>query len=320
MEKDMMMSIDPVRLGLIPADSRKRGLYQSKSEKFYSPFREERTPSFNISPSRRHAGWDWYDFGSHEGGTVISLVSRLRGISEAEAWDYIWEEVLQNGQSLDVAPVMRTAAPARNVIEINRIEDFSSSNLLSYAAGRGIPEEILKRYCRQVTFHFSNNPRRTDKAIGFPNVKGGWVLRLGRNDVQYCKSNVGPGAPTFIGVHGDLTQEPTHREVKVFEGFFDFLSWLVLADKTLPFRDICILNSTANTDAAMDFILSHQSINCCLDNDQTGKEATQRIRMAAEVTGRRFYDSSVALGELNDVNEFLNVKLNAKNNNQLKIK
>lgn len=46
-----------------------------------SPFRNERTPSFSISPDKQL----WYDFGAGEGGDMISFIEKIENISFQEA-------------------------------------------------------------------------------------------------------------------------------------------------------------------------------------------------------------------------------------------
>jgi DNA primase len=46
-----------------------------------SPFRNERTPSFSVSPDKQL----WYDFGSAEGGDAISFLEKVENISFQEA-------------------------------------------------------------------------------------------------------------------------------------------------------------------------------------------------------------------------------------------
>lgn len=50
-----------------------------------SPFRQERTPSFFVSPDKQI----WHDFGANEGGDVISFVMRLEGLSFPETLEML---------------------------------------------------------------------------------------------------------------------------------------------------------------------------------------------------------------------------------------
>jgi len=53
----------------------------------YSPFHDERTPSFHMGP-----GGLWYDFSIGEGGGALELVQRLQGINCYEAARYVVEQ------------------------------------------------------------------------------------------------------------------------------------------------------------------------------------------------------------------------------------
>lgn len=61
-----------------------------KSGKSYmtrSPFRNERTPSFSISPEKQM----WYDFGNSEGGDLISFVEKMENCGFQEAVEVLAE-------------------------------------------------------------------------------------------------------------------------------------------------------------------------------------------------------------------------------------
>ena len=52
----------------------------------YSPFHDEKTPSFHMGP-----GGIWYDFSAHEGGGAIELIQKLEGCNCYEAGERILE-------------------------------------------------------------------------------------------------------------------------------------------------------------------------------------------------------------------------------------
>ncbi len=58
-----------------------------------SPFRNERTPSFSISPEKQF----WYDFGTSNGGDAISFIEKIENVSFPEA-----VEILAQGVGIDV--------------------------------------------------------------------------------------------------------------------------------------------------------------------------------------------------------------------------
>ena len=59
------------------------GLTEEKEKDFfiYSPFRAEKTPSFQINPIKN----TWYDFGPGFGGTILDLIMKLENKDIREA-------------------------------------------------------------------------------------------------------------------------------------------------------------------------------------------------------------------------------------------
>ena len=64
----------------------------------------------------------------------------------------------------------------------------------------------------------------------------------------------------------------------VFEGFWDFLSYLTIQKIEKTKHDVAVLNSVANVQKAIDFIKSHKEIYSYLDNDEGGRNATEFIK------------------------------------------
>lgn len=262
---------------------------------YYSPFRDEAEPSLSISRELNV----WKDFGEDTGGNVLTMASRLLGIPMADAWDYV------AGLDPNIVVIPDSPAPAHRarvqdpMIVIDRVEDsFRLRKLVSYAAARGIPLPILSRYCRQVTYHVTGHECTRFTAIGFPTAEG-WVLRRpfeGRG-AKRCTGS----CCSLLGPSGEPATDPASQRVELFEGFFDFLSWLVLKDTPVPCCDVCVLNSTSNLSRAMDFLAGHERISCWLDNDPAGKKALAAVRDAFP----RAEDHLRELGSLDDVNELL---------------
>lgn len=273
------------------------------SQMYFSPFRDEKSPSFHI----KNEDNVWMDFGSGKGGNVLTLVSLLGGIPLNECWDYV-ANLLDGGISIcpenTVQQIKGTSPEKTSRINIDLVRDqFSSIPLVRYAESRGIPRHILERYCRQVTYHIGTDVNRSYTAIGFPAGQG-WVLRS-RQDGAYSKRCTG-SACSLLGASGEAVLKATCDRVEVFEGFFDFLSWLVLKDRTKPFSDVCILNSVNNLSKGMDFIRSHSEISCWLDNDAAGKNTLKVLQENIPETRSHLSE----LGKFKDVNELLQSTMN----------
>ncbi|WP_332913274.1 toprim domain-containing protein [Algoriphagus boritolerans] len=118
--------------------------------------------------------------------------------------------------------------------------------------------------------HWRNKGRRYF-AVGFPNESGGWVLRS-----SIFKGNI-LGGGISIQVLG------TVKSIKVFEGWFDFLSYLKLSGAT-DFKAI-ILNSIANLSMRLmlDSLKERQKVELYLDNDTTGERYTNSFMKIARL-------------------------------------
>ena len=264
-----------------------------RGEMFFSPFREENEPSFHIKSSENL----WMDFGSGEGGNVLTLVSRLENIPLQKAWDFV--AGLDPNIIVEDRPVRieRTDSPRKIFIE--SVKDISSTSLIAYASGRGIGRHLLQRYCSEVTFLIEGFSR-SHTAIGFP-AQENWVLRL-PTERFYGKRCTGSSC-SLLGPSGNAVTVPSCERVEVFEGFFDFLSWLVLKNRTKPFSDICVLNSVNNLHKAMPFIAPHGSVSCWLDNDRAGEAAFLQIKDAVPSAINHLEELREAGAK--DVNEYL---------------
>ena len=261
---------------------------------YYSPFREEREPSFHIARD----GHRWFDFGIGEGGGSVKLVCRLLGCSGADAYDFL--------RTVGGAPAVipghagrraeRRAGGSRIVIRsISR--EFGDRSLVTYAGSRGIGPRTLQEFCRQVSFGFEGGAR-TMTAIGLENNSGGWVLRSGRT--KRCSSN----DITTIDIYGERSDSPTSPQGVLFEGLFDFLSWMEVSGRGLPPCDACILNSVVNLGKAAGWVAAHRQVGAFLDNDEAGRKALEELgRMAGALRdGVEINDWSILYTGFKDLN------------------
>ncbi|WP_302614941.1 toprim domain-containing protein [uncultured Bacteroides sp.] len=259
------------RLGYDPTRRDSKGLW------FYSPYRNERRPSFHVRPSKGV----WFDFGTGEGGDIFTLAGALSGKTDfIEQARYIADKM-----NMPVAepyrPVPFVEKPTFENLEISRLE---SPALLRYLAERGIPKEIAQRYCVQVDYTLHG---KRYYAIGFENDAHGFELRN-----AFFKGSYPPKNITRIA-NGN-------QHCNVFEGFIDFLS-----AERLGFNDgndSVVLNSVANVGKAIPVLAGYPLILCYLDNDDAGRNALARLR---QVFGDRVADKSALYSDHNDLNDYL---------------
>jgi len=134
-----------------------------------SPFRNERTPSFHIMPE----GYGWVDFGDGTKGGVIDLIMRLENCDRSFALRRIAE--IKNGGRFFVQPSaavsLKTHRPA-HAFKVMSSSPLTDNNLIQYAVGRGITEDVLRRYCREIAVKVRGS-KNILSYIGFPNSTDG---------------------------------------------------------------------------------------------------------------------------------------------------
>ena len=220
---------------------------------YYSPLRNESTPSFKVNTERNQ----WYDFGSGEHGDIIDLVCALHRCTISEAIRLL-------SGAKQVAHQEFSFGSERKIyerkLEILSAQPLSNPNLLRYLAARAIPLPIASAYCSEVLFR---NMKRTYYAIGFANDALGWEIRN-----MYFKGCIAPKAITTISKATDVLQ--------IFEGFMDFLSWQTLNPSSTC--DTIVLNSLALLPRIQEKIKSYKQVEGFLDNDDAGRKSFAVLR------------------------------------------
>jgi hypothetical protein len=191
---------------------------------YLSPLREEKTPSFKINQKLNR----WYDHGLGVGGNLIDFAIRYHGCTIRE----LLQSLKENLSFPPPAPIREKIQPAENEnpVIILRERPLWSFSLCRYLQQRSIPLELAKRYCQEVVYHLNG---KTHVAIGFKNDAGGYELRQPSTKISSSPKSM-------------TTFQNGAPEVAVFEGFFDFLSYL----KILPLQakkqtDFLVLNSVS---------------------------------------------------------------------------
>ena len=220
---------------------------------FLSPLRSETQASFKVSKTKNR----WYDHGTGIGGNVIDLVIQLMKCTVKEALSF-----LNNDLSSFSFHQQRISVSIENeTLTIRRIKDISPPALLKYLEQRKIPVTIAKRYCKEIWF------QRKDKiyfAIGLQNEQKGWELRN-----EFFKASSSPKSYTYI--------KNTKDQLIILEGMFDLLSLATMNYELVQDSDIITLNSLAFINQIEPHIPNYDKIILMLDNDTSGKKATQRL-------------------------------------------
>lgn len=253
----------------VPRKSRGHDLW------YFSPFREEKTPSFHI-----HSGKNvWYDFGEGKGGTVIDFVCAWlqRSREDHTVVDALrWLDNMQPGAQPAKKSRKPETAPDPK-LTLQRVEPLKSAFLLDYLAARGIPAAMAKRWTEEA--HLLNTEsNRITRAIAFHNEDGGYELR---NEFwQGCIRS------KYVSVLRGKVYPP--QEVHLFEGFMDYLSALAFYGAEQFEGDVIVLNSVALVQLALNGFLygyPYKSAYTWFDNDVAGKKATQAVQDFAKAQG-----------------------------------
>ena len=282
-------------LGIEPVSKRGGGAQLM----YHSPLRPDRNASFSVS-TRKNL---WMDFGTSQGGNVIDLAIALKGyctFSEAVTWleeqaRWFHKDILYEDFSrYDDAHMSRLSG--HSGISNMRVEELTSPRLLEYLESRGIPAAIGQRYCKEA--HYTVRDREY-YGVAFLNILGGMEIRS-----RSFKGCHGVKAPSVVSV------EKTKRTscCCVFEGFMDFLSYMVLEEKGVPDivqsfpYDCIILNSTSIIQRAIPFIGVYHIAYCYLDNDFAGKQAFDTLDL---LMPGRIFEMSTRFSPYNDLNDYL---------------
>jgi hypothetical protein len=245
---------------------------------FLSPLRKEKTASFKVDRKRN----SWYDFGEGKGGNFIDFAILYYRCTVSELL------AMLNGQFplLSVSPAPVVTRDIQNKIIISEVIPLGHPALLHYCSSRCIDPKIAKAYCGQA--YYSNNRKRYF-AICFKNCEGGYELRN-----AYFKGSSSPKAITLI--------ENGKSNLVVFEGFFDFLSYLILLPSwDFPAMDCLILNSLSFFDSALSVMDRYVEVHLFLDNNAAGRKCTQK----AVACNPKFKDERFRYRSHEDLNDFL---------------
>ena len=266
-----------------------------QGDMFYSPFRNEVSPSFHIN----HKANVWYDHGTGVGGGVLDLVRLLTNCTVREGLDFL---ASVKGVIPESTNVRRESSQTQKEPMINIIKTYSpveNETLKAYALNRGISGDILNRYCQEVVYEIKGKRNHRFHAIGFPNCEGGYVLRSTKQ--KRCTGN----APTWIDFNEKVSDVKSADTLYVFEGFMDFLSWKMMDEFTFDRYDCCVLNSVTNLGKIIAKVAEYDTVKTFLDNDDAGLRAFSQLAQAQETTDVSISEMSGLYDGYKDLNEML---------------
>lgn len=229
---------------------------------YYSPIRDESTPSFFVNPDKNV----FHDFGGEKGDVIrlVGLIDKsgfVESCQKLQAWTP--GELAQRSGSTQ----QQQLTSGSGAIQLIKAIPLQNNALSRYAENRHIPFLLAAKYCKEV--HYTNKEQKY-YALGFESDKGGFELRNSINGKDF-KSCIAPKGITSFLVPGSTS-------VSVFEGFFDFLSALVYFNVQASKNSVVVLNSTSNLNAATVTLSDYTNVYSYLDNDKGGLNALNQMR------------------------------------------
>lgn len=235
-------------------------LKSNQLESWYlSPFRLEKTPSFKLNLKLNR----WYDHGEKIGGNTLDFVVHKFGFTVKEGLNYL--EAFSNQpifsfqkQIIDVPDIEKTENDTP-ILQTTAVQHIA---LKQYLASRCITKAFIQNQIKEV--HYEVNQKKYF-AIGFKNRSDGWELRS-----KYAKICLGKKDVTLIDNQSTV--------LRIFEGFFDYLSFLQIQENELKQgSDYLILNSAALITKNLVLLERYKTIELYLDNDETGEKYSNFI-------------------------------------------
>ena len=239
---------------------------------YLSPLHDEKTASFKVDINKNV----WYDFGWGKGGGVKTLIELLFHPNNFQ--DYFRNLTIAN----PVQQIQETKTADGIAFTNIETEELNHYALYKYVVQRGITWNVAKRYCKEV--HYRSHGRNYF-ALGFPNRSGGYEIRN-----AYFKGCISPKDISVISQGNEVCH--------VFEGFIDFLSYVVLHGDC----DAVVLNSVINVPKCIEILDKYNCIYCHLDNDEAGRNAT--LQLKANCRSQTIDASDEYAGD-KDLNEYL---------------
>ncbi|WP_158642971.1 CHC2 zinc finger domain-containing protein [Mucilaginibacter ginsenosidivorax] len=245
------------------------------------------TPSFSVNDKQG----TWYDFGEGKGGNIIDFgLLYWKGLSFPEVLEKIAltcdgsVSVLSAALNYKRQPLVEKA-PNYEILDIKDLG--SNPAILNYLESRGVGQ-VAEGRLKEIYYYVEDDDKKRNKffAAGWQNEQGAWEIRN-----LYFKGCLGHKAISFI--------PNSEKRLSVFEGFFNYLSWLT-ENKFAP-DSVLVLNSISLLQVGIVKAQEFQDISLYFDNDPSGRQATLDFQAAIP----RAIDRSGIYKDYNDYNDLI---------------
>jgi hypothetical protein len=252
------------------------------------------TPSFSVNDKQG----TWFDFGEGKGGNIIDFGLRYwKGLS----FPKVLEKIVLTCDSRVPSHSARgnySRQPAKQkepnygILEVRELGNNSA--IMNYLESRGILS-VADGRLKEIYYYIENQDKKRRKffAAGWQNETGAWEIRN-----LHFKGCLGHKAISFIPY--------SEKRLAVFEGFFDYLSWLT--ENPFAPDSVLVLNSVTLLQAGITKAEGFPEINLYFDNDPAGRQATLdfmgalpwAIDRSGIYEGYKDYNERIVVGRLNN--------------------
>lgn len=274
------------RSGIKPAKVTRQG-----RELWYSsPIREgDDSPSFKVDTLKNL----WFDHGVARGGNVIDLVVEMRRVTVKEALAILGSGYAGSSPAREPLPGGAPAGENENETSLEVLSERAIEHpaLVQYLEARCIDIAIARRWLTELRYRRHGDDRQFF-ALGFK-CGGGFDARS-----PVFKGFVGKGKTISTINFADK------GTVAVFEGVYDYLSWLAMRELVEPDCGVVILHSISLRERAIHAINGHGfgRVLLYLDHDRGGRDTTSYFQR--ELGHRNVVDRSSTYQGFKDLNEW----------------
>jgi len=257
---------------------------QWKEAWYCSPLREgDSKPSFKVDTELNL----WFDHGLARWGDVINLVCDLHQTTVKNALAILENSWLSTGQdssrglkvtqswlfSLNWSIEKNSAGEKEKCVddgyfEITSVSKLNNQALINYLKSRRIDIDIASTYLKEIRFK-PRNLLRDYFAVGWPNWNG-----------FEARSKLFKG---FVGTSKDISRINLSdwKSLSIFEGFFDYLTFLSHYWIKNLGSSVIVLNSTSLRKRALTDIKKYAftEVYLFLDNDVAGDDCKQFFKL-----------------------------------------
>jgi DNA primase len=244
---------------------------------FLNPFSTENHASFKLD-KRNNV---WYLHSEGIGGNNIDFMMKYLNVSVKEVLEWAESQNFSSFQNQNF-PNQKLENLHKNY-EIIEVKEIRHPALMEYLKTRKVENQT--EFLKEIQYQMND---KNYFGIGFKNDSAGYEIRnkyskicLGKKDVSTIKND--------------------SENLKIFEGFFDFLSFKNI-EKSLENEssDYVILNSVSMISKIKNSLENYKKIELYFDNDEAGNRAVEMLKNEMG----NIEDCRVLYSDFKDLNEW----------------